>query len=333
MKPVAAELVTTGRELAALREEWRSLWHRVPDATPFQSPEWLLPWWRQFGTRAPRIAVVRDADGLAGVLPLYILDRPDGRTLLPIGAGITDYQDALLSPRLPRDAASVLLRAVLREAASDGVTACELIDLPPGAALRDAARDAGWRATWRGADPCPVLALPERVDALRTRVPPATCRKLRMNRHRAERIGGSTTERATVDTAPALLDALFRLHEARWEGQGVLADPRVRAFHREAAPLLLENGALRLQVLRFGDRIVAAYYALLAGARRILFYLGGYDTDFAQQSPGNLLLGAMIEDAIREGRAEVHFLRGGERYKFAWGGDGSRNAACRMTPG
>ena len=28
----------------------------------------------------------------------------------------------------------------------------------------------------------------------------------------------------------------------------------------------------------------------------------------------------MIEAAVREGRNELHFLRGGESYKHAWGG-------------
>lgn len=130
---------------------------------------------------------------------------------------------------------------------------------------------------------------------------------------------------------PVLLDALFHLHDARWGGEGVLADPRVRAFHREAAPLLLAAGALRLEVLRFGNRVVAAYYALLAGSRRILFYIGGYDTAHARESPGTVLLGAMIEAAAREGRTELHFLRGGENYKYAWGAVDRMNAACRLV--
>lgn len=176
-----------------------------------------------------------------------------------------------------------------------------------------------------------MLPLPDAVEKLRDCIPSATLRKLRMNRHRVARAGGCTSEIATAETLPALLDALFRLHEARWDGRGVLADARVRAFHRDAAPLLLAAGALRLQVLRLGPRIVGAYYALLAGPR-ILFYMSGYDTAHARESPGSVLLGAMIEAAIREGRTELHFLRGGESYKYAWGGIDRINAACRLVP-
>ena len=43
-------LISTPEELERLREEWLALWRRSPSATPFQSPMWLLPWWRAFGS-------------------------------------------------------------------------------------------------------------------------------------------------------------------------------------------------------------------------------------------------------------------------------------------
>ncbi|HST75245.1 MAG TPA: GNAT family N-acetyltransferase [Acetobacteraceae bacterium] len=331
MTTLAADLITDDAALATLRPSWERLWRRASSATPFQSPAWLLPWWRQFGTGAPRVAILRDGGGLEGILPLYVLQDGAERRLLPMGAGITDYQDALLAPGLPADAARLLLEVALRRARRDGVTVCDLIDLPPDARLREAPNPDGWRGEWRSADPCPVLALPDTVEQLGRRIPATMLRKLRMNRHRVARAGGCAVEIATAETVPVLLDGLFRLHQARWDGEGVLADPRVRAFHREAAPLLLAAGALRLQVLRFGARIVAAYYALLAGPR-ILFYLSGYDPDHASESPGTVLLGAMIEAAVREGRTELHFLRGGENYKHAWGGVDRVNMACRLVP-
>ena len=184
-------------------------------------------------------------------------------------------------------------------------------------------------------DPCPVLTIPESAADLRAAVPSRTLRKLRMNRNRAERIGGWRIESATEDTLPGLLEDMFHLHGTRWFvlGQaGVLADPRVRAFHRLAAAALLGIGVLRLQVLRIGNRAAAACYALLAGTDRLLLYLSGFDPAFDFQSPGTILLGAMAEQALGEGRRELHFLRGGEAYKYAWGGVDRTNIALRLTP-
>ena len=71
--------------------------------------------------------------------------------------------------------------------------------------------------------------------------------------------------------------------------------------------------------------------ALLA-PRRMFFYLTGFDMAQRFVSPGTLLLGAMLEQAIGEGRTEAHFLRGQESYKYAWGAMDRRNYSARLTP-
>ena len=69
----------------------------------------------------------------------------------------------------------------------------------------------------------------------------------------------------------------------------------------------------------------------LAPPHRLMLYLSGFDEDFATVSPGTLLLGHLIEDAIRDGTREIHFLRGGETYKYAWGGADRRNVNRRLA--
>ena len=41
----------TTEELSTFVPEWRRLWESDPRAMPFQSPDWLVPWWRQFGNQ------------------------------------------------------------------------------------------------------------------------------------------------------------------------------------------------------------------------------------------------------------------------------------------
>ncbi|MGI4941499.1 MAG: GNAT family N-acetyltransferase [Janthinobacterium lividum] len=322
-------VLDTDAALIALVPEWTKLWERLPGRSPFTAPAWLLPWWRHFGTGQPRVATLRRDGRLAAVLPLYVLHEPGGRKLLPIGAGLSDYQDVLAEPGMDP---SPLLHAVL--GGDDGVSVCDLIEVPPGSALHGLTAPPGWAMRWGGGSPCPVLALPGSVEAMAGAVPAGQLRKLRMNRHRAERGGGVVQERATAATLPGLQAELIRLHQARWaaaDEPGVLADPAVLALHRDAAPGLLAAGALQLEVLRAGRDVVAAIMALLAPGR-ILFYLSGYDAAHAFISPGTLLLGAMLEDAVREGRTEAHFLRGREGYKYAWGAVDRVNATCSLFP-
>ncbi len=324
-------VLETDAALLALAPEWEALWQRVPDASPFSAPAWLLPWWRHFGTRSPRVAIQRTAGRLVGVLPLYRLDEHGIRKLLPIGAGTTDHLDALLEPSV---AVGPLLQAALDHARRDEVDACDLIEVPPCSSLHGIA-PVGWRVHWAAGQPCPVLTLPKTVAGLAEIVPGNTLRKLRMNRNRADRAGGFTIETAGPATVQALLSELVRLHQERWTVQGepgAFADPAVVAFHRDAAPALLQAGALRLQTLHIGGVVAAACYTLLAGRGRILFYLSGFDAAHAFVSPGTLLLASMIEQAITEGRQEANFLRGREAYKYAWGGVDRCNMACRLTP-
>ncbi len=325
------EVLDTDAALWALAPEWEALWRRVPDRSPFTSPAWLLPWWRHFGTGQPRVATLRQSGRLAAVFPLYVLDEETGRKLLPVGAGLSDYQDVLAEQGLDP---SPLLHAVLARA--DRVAVCDLIEVPPGSALHGLVPPPGWSMRWSAGSPCPVLALPATVDAMADAVPARALRKLRMNRNRAEAAGGTVRECATADTLPGLQAELIRLHQRRWTAQGepgVLADPAVLGLHHDAAPRLLHAGMLRLEVLRAGGQAAAAIMALLSGPGRILFYLSGFDDAHAFISPGTLLLGTMLEDAVREGRREAHFLRGQEAYKYAWGAADRMNATCRLVPG
>lgn len=306
------EVVDTDRGLMALAADWQAAWARCPEATPFQSPHWLLPWWRVFGTGMPRVALERRGDAIMGILPLYVL--PGERKALPIGAGTTDYLDGLGD-------ATHLLPAVVKRLAGDAVDQIELIEAPPWS------RSLGLPGVaWSPSSPCPVLTLPD--------IPSGIRRKLRMNRNRADRAGGWAVEAATADTLEQSLDTLIRLHQDRWTAQGepgVLADPAVLAFWRDAAPGLLAAGLMRLHVLRVGGVVAAAIMALLSPGR-IYFYLSGYDTAQSFVSPGTLLLGAMLEQAVAEERTEAHFLRGQESYKYAWGAVDRCNYSGRATP-
>lgn len=319
-------ILDTEAALQALAPEWDALWRRT-GSPPFQSTAWLLPWWGAFGTGQPRVATLRVGGALVGLLPLYGLDEGAERKLLPLGVGLTDYCDALIDPAAPPDAAALLLQAALARARDDGVTSCTLPELPPGAALLDAAAP-GWREVALADTPCPVLTLAHGI-------PPGMLRNVRQSRHRAERVGGWQAEAATAAEAPGLWQALVGLHRARWTAlgeSGVLADPAVLAFHDAAVPRLAAAGLLRMQVLRVGGQVAALYHTLAAPGR-LLFYISAFDAAHAFASPGTLLLGHIVEQAAADGVAELHFLRGGEGYKYAWGAVDRMNRSRLLLPG
>src|SRR3954469_1198059 len=285
--------IGSDQEMRDLVPEWTALWRRVSDATPlgatpFQSPAWLMAWWKHFGTGMPRLLIARAGEGLpterlVGVLPLYELREPGICKLLPIGIGVSDYIDALADPGW-RGAGEALLAAIADIPDWDE---CHLPDLPKGGVLHGAHGPAGLAEERGDSGPCPVLALPESADALATSVPRKTLRDVRQAASRAEAAGGLRIATGDAETLPAMLDDLFRLHEARWQSRGepgVLADPAVREFHRDAAPALAAEGMLRLYRMRIGEAVAAVYYGF-AWRHRAYAYIGGFDPDMPRARP------------------------------------------------
>jgi CelD/BcsL family acetyltransferase involved in cellulose biosynthesis len=309
-----------GREaLERVEAAWRRLWARCSEATPFQHPDWLLPWARHFGEEE-FLAVTRWSGAeLIGLIPFFTLsEKGHGREMLLLGTGNSDYLDPLLAPEVGVEGARTLLARALEES---GASACELRQLRPGSPLLAAPPPPGWGGEAMPDEPCPVLTLPPSAERLGEVVPKWHLKRLARERRRAERAGGVRVERADEERFDEIFDALCHLHQRRWEARGepgIFGDPAAAAFHREAARAFLRSGALRLYSLRIDGRIAAAIYAIQSGAR-VYLYLGAFDLAFARRSPGTLVIAHAIEAAIGEGATEFDFLRGREEYKYVWG--------------
>ncbi len=290
---IEVEEISTIEALEALRPEWSALWDRCSSATPFQTPEWLLPWWDSFGSGELAVLAVRTTR-LIGVGPFRI----EGGVLRLLGAGISDYLDVLIEPEHRDEAA----KAMWQHLRTLPWRRFEFTDVPSGSPLLEtppASADVGPCAV------CPVVVLPA---AKRRAV-------WRYGRHLGP------IENAGSRNLEEFLDALFRLHSARWSQRGepgVLAGAALQTFHRRAAAGLFASGRLLLSGVRHSGSLAAVIYGF-QGHRRIWTYLSGIDPSAAALSPGTVALGLVLEQAAREGCVEADFLRGNEAYKYGWG--------------
>jgi CelD/BcsL family acetyltransferase involved in cellulose biosynthesis len=324
------ELITLG-ELQVLEGAWLDLWHACPAATLFQSPAWLIPWWRHLGGPGLWTLAFRQQGQLVGLAPLFICQTSTSapRQLLLLGTGISDYLDILAKPGFETHVTTALF-AHLAEA-GERWDICVFHDLKPDSILRANTPSGPWRMQEIPQSVCPVLSLPEKVEALPTVVPHRTLEKLRYYRHRLEKTGSVCVERAAPENFEELFKTFLHLHSTRWSRQksaGVLAGIALQTFHREAGLALLQLGALRLYALRASTQIIATIYCFHWRAQ-VLYYLSGFDPAFSQFSPGTLLIGHAIEEAIRESATEFDFLRGQEKYKYAWGAKDRPNYSLR----
>ena len=298
--------------LRGIAHEWRALWERCPDATPFQHPAWLLPWCANLERHAISVVTLRSGGRLSAIIPAEIVRERGELVMRLLGRGVTDHLDGVIDPALPPAAVEALIDALLADC-----DRAELDQLRPESPLLHGLRGAQVREL------APALPLSRDLRV----VPRARLHELAYLRRRAAREAGLRIEAALAENLDEQLDVLFALHAARWHArgeEGVLSSAAVQRFHREAAHALHAAGLLRMYVLHLQDRAAAAFYGFSAHGRAF-YYLSGFDPAFDRFSPGTLIVGHAIEQAAREGATQFDFLRGREAYKYRWG---ARDRPC-----
>ncbi len=316
-------IVIAGEEnLADAVPDWWELWHRMPDATPFQTPAWLCAWWRAF--RPGELAVVAVAAGrrLVGIAPFYLETNARRDRLLPIGIALSDYIDVLVDPdfQAPALARIAATYAGIQFAWSEW----ELPHLATDARARAMPVPPSCRDDRYASDPCLVLPLAARdasSEALNNfaDVPAAMRRKYRMAGHRVARHGSAKQLTSRDRDAAWWGREIARAITARAVARGEAKDEaRLGRFFAEAIGDLALHGIARLHALMLGEQVAGVYFGFHANGRSAA-YQGGYNAGFGYYSPGTVLIGAAIREALSEGAREFDFLRGREAYKYRWG--------------
>lgn len=304
----------TVAEVRQIADDWRDLFHRS-HTTAFQSPDWLLPWIEIFAPHKMLMLEIRRSGRLIGLAPFLIYSRDTERVLAFMGGGVSDYLNLLVEPGFEACVISEVFSAVVT--AQEDWTVLDLTDLPQYSSLLSALL---LRPHSRKHDNCSVLDLPQSPNGLLHVFSNRQRANLRNARSRLQRAGGGAIEIATPENVFEFLDDLFVLHTSRWSEQGqsgVLADDRIREFHKICAPRLLQDGLLHLSRLRVVDRTAAVIHSLYS-AGTAYCYLQGFNPHFSFLSPGTQLMFSVISDAVDGGMRRFDFLRGQEAYKQHW---------------
>jgi hypothetical protein len=271
--------------------------------------------------------------------------RHVGGALTPVAPGAkavyfgasyhADYATILGAPAVFPSVAAALADAFATSAepTDDHPEPWDVVDLrrlrqgdPSAAALEVAFRakagPAAWTVTREREDVCPVVTPGPEVDfegflgSLGRKERHEIRRKIR----RAEAAGEVRLLDSTDPTTD--LDAFVDLHQRRWGADGLFpptpGGEQSRVFFGRLLELGTPAGFVRLVFVSVAGRRVAAGLCLEDGAASY-FYNAGVDPDARELSPGVLLSGLIIRDAIEAGRRRFDFLRGDEAYKYEWG--------------
>lgn len=322
--------ITSPDGLARIEPEWRDLWERDPNATPFQSPDWLIPWTRRLWSGGYlRVLEIRHEAGLAAVAPFFLWGH-ERLCLSFLGSGISDYLGMTCDPTHAAQAARIVLRWINKQCTEWDL--CDLQEireddpfLQDGAAEQPELRRLACSV-------CPVVALPPDPDSYLEGLAGKFRHNLRLAERRLKEAGRIEFIESGRGNWRDLLEDLFRLHEGRWnerQAAGMLSEERLREFHREVAEGFEARGMLRLHALRVNGASIGVQYNFTAKGRAYA-YLSGFDTGWSRMSPGSVLLAHAIGRAIEDGAGEFDFLRKPEAFKYNWG---ARDESTRRLVG
>lgn len=315
-----------------LRAEWDALLDRSAQQSYFLRPEWNRLWWKHHAPQGAQLYLItcrNQHNELVGLAPLYwrqcrLAGLPMVRELLFLGMGIelksSEYMD-LIARRGDEARVAAAIAGRLRQ-------------------CRDWDRIVLWQV------PRTSAVLPHYSRSIRTQSECLDCdrapyidttvgwhnykaslgRSMRRNvEYYARRLFRRYACEFTCVSDGAQLeqamDALIRLHQARWQSQGepgVFATAGVAELIWDAARVSLPQGRVRLWTLTIDGTIEAALVGFLDNG--VLHYFQkGFNPAYAHEDIGTAMLALCIRDCFEDPAVRAFdFMGGGAAYKDRW---------------
>ena len=325
--------IRTWSEFGELSGEWNDLLQRSRASSIFLTWEWIHAWRRaiQDSVEPYVIVVRRDTGELAGVAPMYVasvqlLHTLEFRMLRYLADTATgaEYPDWIADARDEPDICDAIAEH-LRENFQDwDVIWLRTLSGWTGAEQRVRVSAERHGLFVRSRDyGFTYIELPRELLEFENRFSAKSRQQLRRNSRRIRGMDGIEFARCrSQEELPACLGALFELHQAHWQAEGVdgcfRRKPVEEAFYREMAPIAVQKEWLWLFVLRHKGAIKAVQYGYIFNGT--YFQLQeGYDPSF-QSGAGNALRHFIIDQCIRAGIEVYDFLGGVSEHKRRWGG-------------
>jgi CelD/BcsL family acetyltransferase involved in cellulose biosynthesis len=306
------EVITEVPRFLQIETAWSTLADVIPHVTPFQLPHWQLTWWRHFGSGQLLALSWWHKDLLVGIVPCFLHRWEGRRQTTLIGSGISDYLEPLIHPEHRVEVIGGL-QSYLQS--SHDWDICNWQDLAADTCL----------SQLKGSvlEPdmnCSEVPLIGSFEEFWKNRSTDMRRNLRRYSDRARSMGAIGFQ-AVSSADQGLLDALVRLHAARWERRGesgMIAANSSGPFLRDVTNAFAARNTLRYFVIRFREKVAAILLAFVS--RNIVYaYLSAFDPEYEVFGFGRNLLYEAFRFAYGNHYAAWNFCRGNEHYKFSWG--------------
>ena len=326
--------INSAEELSNYRLLWTHLLGQTRGATFFQSLDWLLAYWRHYGSEQHmRVLIVYSCHEPIGILPLVVrrertrlgsvrvLTYPlDGWGSFygPLGPHPTATLLAGMGhiARTPRDWELLDLRWVDRHQLDHGRTGRAMQSVGfqgqrqpwTRVSLVDCRR--GWDSYWNN-----------RPSKFRSNVRRSERRLAEQGTLRFERYRPTGIRHADADPRWDMYDVCERLAERSWQGGSAsgttLSHASVRPFLRDVHAVAASAGTLDMGLLYLDETPVAFGYQYTYQGR-VYGLRMGYDPAESYAGAGHVLLKHLLEDSFRRGDELFDLGPGYLEAKRAW---------------
>ncbi len=330
-----AELLETTDALGRHVSAWDAL--AAACERPYCAPGWMLSWLHAVAPPGAvlRACVVFEGDELVGIAPFWTREGDGGgrygllaeHTSSPVEPlCVTGREDevgaafgALLTEASPRPR-EIELKGAPGESPWPQLLADHVAGYSPASIERTRV------------EPLPKLRLdqPSMEAWLATR-----SRNFRQQLGRARRKLENAGAELRISDASDIdrdVDALSRLHHARWRARGGsrALNPRVETMLKRAARALGRDRFELLSIDVDGVSISAHLFVRAGGTRA--YWLGGFDDRWAACRPSIQVLAAAVEAGIASGDAWLELGPGGQHYKYRFADSEDTLAWVTLTP-
>jgi CelD/BcsL family acetyltransferase involved in cellulose biosynthesis len=298
---------------------WEQVLEADPEAGIFCHPAWQRAWWESLGSGDLQIALVWDGDEPIAVFPTCIDPHDEGLLGFLGSQDVTDEQVPTAVAGREVEATTFFVEWALHDARIDRIRFHSILD--DGRWLQvtsEVASRTGISHQSEQVDVAPAITLPSSFDEYLAGLSKHDRHELRRKRRRLGDVGEWRVRKADDIGWEPDLAIFFECHrQAPGEKAGFFTPERELFFRRLAADLFL-FGLARLDVLDLDGEPVAFTFSY--DYRDTLgLYNSSFRPDLAKQAPGMVLVGALVEQSIAEGKKVFDFLRGDEPYKKRFG--------------
>ena len=328
---VLVETINDPKQFHSMAEDWNKLASRFN--TPLLRHEWFAACFEAFcPPHKLHIIVVRSRGEIAAIAPLVSVRRFGAERLEFLGASTLGepsgflYKDDrslnILIAELVENFKPMVLHK-LRANSPESDTVQTLCAKKYGYVLSHPARSPWIQMNLSWNDYEKTISASRRSS-------------LRRARNRAKPFGDVQFQIVLpkADEVEPMMQELIRVEAASWKGEkgtSMLQREGLRKFISLYASTAVQLGTLRMCFLRINEKVIAAMIAL-EEERRFWILKIGYDQEYAQCSPGILLMHESIRYAFERGLGTFDFLGSDEAWIHMWTEDMRPYVTHRVYP-